>query len=101
MIPDILLNNLVPWAVQVLVIGSIGALLPLGLRIRHPRSQLVYCHVLLVGCVVLPVIQPWQHPVIFSSNAQGNAAVVATLSTTTSIYKTVKVGGGVAWGRWG
>ena len=39
MIPDILLNNLVPWAVQVLVIGSIGALLPLVLRIRHPRPH--------------------------------------------------------------
>src|SRR4030095_11223561 len=97
MIPDILLNNLVPWAVQVLVIGSIGALLPLVLRIRHPRSQLVYCHVLLVGCVVLPVIQPWQHPVIFSSNAQGNAAVVATLSTTTSIDDTIQWRQIIAW----
>jgi TonB family protein len=97
MIPDILLNNLVPWAVQVLVIGSIGALLPLVLRIRHPRSQLVYCHVLLVVCVVLPVIQPWQHPVIFSSNAQGNTAVVATLSTTTSIDETIQWRQIIAW----
>jgi hypothetical protein len=57
MIPDILLNNLLPWAVQVCVIGSVGATLPLVFRIRHPRSQLVYCHLLLVVCLVLPVIQ--------------------------------------------
>jgi hypothetical protein len=85
MIPDILLNNLLPWAVQVCVIGSVGATLPLVFRIRHPRSQLVYCHLLLVVCLVLPVIQPWQHPVIFSSNAQSNSAPVATtLNTATS-----------------
>jgi hypothetical protein len=40
MIPDIILNNLQSWATQVFVIGSVGALLPLVFRIRHPRSQL-------------------------------------------------------------
>lgn len=55
-------ENLLAWAAQVFVIASLGALLPLLFRIRHPRSQLAYCHVVLIACLALPVIQPWQHP---------------------------------------
>lgn len=53
-------GNLVPWVVQVFLIASAGALLPLLLRIRHPRSQLVYYHITLALCLALPLIQPWQ-----------------------------------------
>src|SRR5262245_31036936 len=72
------------------VIGSVGALLPLVFRIRHPRSQLVYCHLLLIVCLVLPVIEPWQHPVIFNSSAQSNTAVVAAMNTATPIDETIR-----------
>jgi len=91
MIPDFLLNNLQSWLMQVFVIGTIGALLPPVFRLRHPQSQLAYCHLFLVVCLVLPVIQPWQHPVIFSGNAQSNtAAVVATtLNTPTSVDEAI------------
>src|SRR5215510_11783762 len=90
MIPDIILNNLQPWAAQVFVIGSVGALLPLVFRVRHPRSQLAYCHLLLAVCLVLPVIQRWQHPIVFGSNAESNtAAVVVTTVTATSIDEAI------------
>src|SRR5215471_13170334 len=64
MIPQVVLDNFRPWATQVLLIGSIGALLPGLFRIRHPRSQLIYCHLVLLVSLILPVIQPWRHPVI-------------------------------------
>ena len=70
MIPETFLDNLQSWAIQVFVIASIGALLPLIFRICHPRSQLAYCHLLLAACLVLPVIQPWQHPVVLVSSSQ-------------------------------
>src|SRR5690349_19457710 len=64
MIPQLVLDNFRPWITQVLLIGSIGALLPAVFRIRHPRSQLVYCHLLLATCLLLPILQPWHHPIV-------------------------------------
>ena len=64
MIPSSFLNNLLPWVLQVLVIGTAGAALPRLFRIRHPRSQLIYFHFLLAVCLVLPLLQPWHHPVL-------------------------------------
>lgn len=60
MIPGFVLVNLQPWLVQVLLVATAGALLPLLFRIRHPRSQLAYCHAVLGLCFALPMIQPWQ-----------------------------------------
>jgi hypothetical protein len=55
---DAVVDNLHSWAMQVSVIASIGAVLPLVLHMRHPQSQLAYCHPLLTACLVLPVVQP-------------------------------------------
>ena len=84
MIPDSVLDNVVPWILQVLVIGSLGAVLPLMFRIRHPRSQLIYYHVLLAACFALPVIQPWRHPVITAEVTLNvaDAQVIALAETT-------------------
>jgi hypothetical protein len=65
-------DNLAAWAVQVLLMGSLGALLPLVFRLRHPRTQLAYNHLVLAACLVLPLIQPW-HPSIISRTAPGSA----------------------------
>ena len=64
MIPQALLDNFQSWDIQVLLIGSIGALLPAFFRIRHPRSQLTYCHGLLLLSIILPIVEPWKHTVI-------------------------------------
>src|SRR5262245_11943277 len=61
MISVTIIDNLESWVTQVFLIASLGMLLPFIFRIRHPRSQLVYCHLLLAACVFLPLIQPWQH----------------------------------------
>jgi len=62
-------DNLAAWAMQVLLMGSLGALLPLVFRLRHPRTQLAYNHLVLAACLVLPLIQPW-HPSIISENGR-------------------------------
>jgi TonB family protein len=64
MMPALSSDNLLSWAVQVLTIASAGALLPLVFRIRHPRSHLVYCHLVLIACLTLPILQPWHQPII-------------------------------------
>jgi len=58
------LENLLHWTVQVMVIGALGLVLPLILRLRHPRTQLLYCHFLLALCVLLPFVEPWRHPLL-------------------------------------
>src|SRR4051794_39904996 len=73
MIPQALLDNFQPWVIQVLLIGSIGALLPPFFRMRHPRSQLTYCHVLLVLSIILPMVEPWKHPVVVVSQSAQEA----------------------------
>ena len=60
MIPGISFGNLTSWILQAIIVASVGALLPLVLRIRHPRSQLTYYHAILFLCFALPWIQPWQ-----------------------------------------
>lgn len=59
--PELSAANLASWVAQMLVIASVGSMLPLAFRIRHPQSQLLYCHALLAGCLVLPLAQPWRH----------------------------------------
>jgi len=99
MIPESVLQNLQSWIVQVFVIASIGVALPLLFRMRHPRSQLVYCHLVIAACLVLPVIQPWQHPIIQVSKAQSSAApsVLATPKEITFSSREIPWRQIVAW----
>jgi beta-lactamase regulating signal transducer with metallopeptidase domain len=74
MIPQVVLQNFHSWMTQVFLIGSVGALLPSAFRIRHPRSQLVYCHLVLLVCLAVPVLQSWHHPVVVLGEAQQTAS---------------------------
>lgn len=69
MMPLLTLQNFLSWAAQVSLLALIGAVLPAFFRIRHPRSHLAYCYALLLACMVLPLIQPWQHPVVINATA--------------------------------
>src|SRR5262245_9493460 len=50
--------------VQMMVVAALGAALLFVFRPRHPRAQGVYCHLVLIVCTLLPLLQPWAHPVI-------------------------------------
>ncbi len=67
---DLLSHNLLSWIVQIVVLALAGAILPLVLRVRHPRTQLVYCHLLLVVCLLLPLAEPWLHPTVEIGSAE-------------------------------
>src|SRR4051812_10184923 len=74
MIFQFLQSNLESWIAQVFVIATLGALLPVLFRIRHPRTQLAYTHLVLAVCVFLPLLQPWTHA-IFSPDSQTGVTV--------------------------
>jgi len=66
-IPALSFENFLSWFVQVLAVASVGTVLPKIFCIRHQRSHLVYCYVLLVACIGLPLIEPW-----VNSNSNGS-----------------------------
>jgi TonB family protein len=68
MIDGLSLGNLLAWMLQVLVFASAAAALPLVFRVRHPRTQLAYCHLALIACMLLPWMQRWHHPVIVTGH---------------------------------
>src|SRR5580693_2364453 len=75
------LTNLISWMWQVFVIATLGWLLPSLFRIRHPRTQLAYYHAVLALCLILPLAEPWRHPVIHSAEldaAEGSTAMTST-----------------------
>jgi TonB family protein len=80
-----LLGNLLHWSGQVMVIGALGLVLPLILRVRHPRTQLLYCHFLLTVCLLLPLIQPWRHPVIVMGHETTATSPAGSILATTHV----------------
>ena len=54
------LPNLVAFVAQVAVIVSAGGLLAWVFGLRAPRVVLAYWQALLLACLLLPVIQPWE-----------------------------------------
>ena len=69
MILDAILRNLGPWTEQVIVIALVAALLPMLIRLRHPQTQLAYCHLMLAACLLLPFLQPWRHSIVVISES--------------------------------
>jgi beta-lactamase regulating signal transducer with metallopeptidase domain len=59
---DTLGHNLLAWMAQTVLLSVAGAALPTLFRLRHPRTQLAYCHLLLAACLLLPTVEPWSHP---------------------------------------
>ncbi len=66
---SILSDNLISWWIQVTVIAALGTALPVLFRIRHPKTQIAFYHFILVICVVLPLIEPWHHPLLIANGA--------------------------------
>jgi beta-lactamase regulating signal transducer with metallopeptidase domain len=74
MILDAILRNLRPWTEQVIVIALVAALVPALIRLRHPRTQLAYCHLMLAACLLLPLVQPWRHAMVVIEESSAAAA---------------------------
>jgi beta-lactamase regulating signal transducer with metallopeptidase domain len=74
------LENILAWFIQVSVLALAATALPMLLRVRHPKSQLAYYHVILIVCFAVPLVQPWQYPILLitgtvSQTAAGPAPV--------------------------
>jgi beta-lactamase regulating signal transducer with metallopeptidase domain len=68
-------GNFVAWMVQAFILVSGGSLLLRLFRVRHPRTELAFCHALLAVCLLLPLLQPWRHPVVEVSGLSDDLTV--------------------------
>ena len=61
-------TNIVAYALQIGLLIAIGAVLPALLRFngngKAPAARLLYWQMLLLACVALPWVRPWQSEVI-------------------------------------
>jgi hypothetical protein len=62
-------DNLISWWMQVTFVAALGVVLPMLFRIRHPKTQVAFCHLILVVCLVLPCVEPWHHPILIENGA--------------------------------
>ena len=81
------LDNLISYCLQIAVLVMIGASLLALFRLSIPNVRLKYWQLMLVGCLSLPVIQPWQPSVgdpsaHVSVETSGVKAIVSTPSAT-------------------
>jgi TonB family protein len=60
MMDALLSANLVAWAVQAGVLVVVAAPLPWLLRLWSPRVRLAFWRAVLMICLLLPLLQPWQ-----------------------------------------
>ena len=70
------LGNLVAYSVQVALVVAVAALAAALLRLRQPRVMLAYWQALLAACLLLPLLEPWQH--IGLGPAHGSATIIGT-----------------------
>jgi TonB family protein len=57
------------WCLQVALVIAAGAMLPWIFRLGAPKPRLLYLHLLLAACLVLPVVQPYrERPIVVRSN---------------------------------
>ncbi len=75
------LGNITAYALQIGLLVGIGAAVPalVGLRNgRAPAARLLYWQALLIACIALPWLRPWQTDVITVSRAALAAATIMT-----------------------
>ena len=52
--------NLVAYSLQIGLLVGLAAFVPAALRLRLPGARLVYWHVLLAACLLLPMVRTWK-----------------------------------------
>ena len=62
--PTLAWNNLLTYSLQVGLLVGLLAFVPSIFRLRAPRARLLYWHLLLAACLLLPLIRPWQRQVV-------------------------------------
>ena len=64
---EIALSNLVAWSVQVGMLTLMAVVVTRIVQVDAPAVRYAWWRAVLVVCLLLPVIQPWQRPVLVTT----------------------------------
>lgn len=76
MTPELVSRNLAIYTLQTAVLIGSAALLVWMFRLQAPRARLAVWHVVLAGCLLLPLVTPWQQESSALSGAVDATAIV-------------------------
>ena len=68
--------NLVAYSLQIGLLVGLAAFVPAALRLRLPGARLVYWHVLLAACLLLPMVRSWKQGADGTVRVSTSVAVV-------------------------
>jgi hypothetical protein len=68
--------NLVAYSLQIGLLVGLAAFVPAALRLRLPGARLVYWHILLAACLLLPLVRPWKQEAAGTVQVSTSVAVV-------------------------
>ena len=71
----ILWDNVVAYSLQIGLLVGLAAFVPAALRLQVPRARLLFWHLLLAACLLLPLVRPAQRTV-----ANGKVEVTTTIT---------------------
>src|SRR6266566_1206352 len=69
-------DNLVAYSLQIGLLVGLAAFVPGLLRLRLPRARLIYWHILLAACLLLPAVRPWKREAV-SGDVQVTTTILA------------------------
>lgn len=64
MTASLVLNDILIWSLQIVLLVALAAILPPVLRLKMPKARLTFCQLVLVTCLLLPFVRSWKQEVI-------------------------------------
>ena len=58
------ISNLMAYSLQIAILAVAGTMLAYLFRLKLPRLTLIFWQILLLVCLIVPVLQPWNHPIV-------------------------------------
>ena len=85
------LNNLTAYSLQIAILAAAGTLLAHLFRLRLPRVTLLYWQMLLLVCLIVPILQRWEHPVSRRMIFRGASPIIAGIPVSASVETQLSV----------
>ena len=58
-------GNLLTWSLQIACLVALAGVIPFLLGLAVPKARLAYWQLVLVACLALPLLQPWERQTVF------------------------------------
>lgn len=79
----LLWNNFIAYCLQIGLLTGAAGWIPSALRMRSPKSRLIFWHALLAACLLIPLVQPWRSEVV-TATVQVSAGAPIVVAQTAS-----------------